>query len=133
MTAVSIAQRRCFLCAENLDPEEQGIPFEDGFTLYCNPFPILERHLTIVHKDHKPQRISGHVDSLLKIAAALPDSCIIYNGPQCGASAPDHLHFQSCARAIFPIENDALEEYIPRVLVFRDSDIASLQIGRAHV
>jgi hypothetical protein len=124
--ALSIAQRRCFLCADNLDPEEQGVPFEDGFTLYCNPFPILERHLTIVHKNHTPQRIAGQFGSFLKIAQALPDSFVIYNGPQCGASAPDHLHFQSCSRAIFPIEKDVLEGYIPRVFVFRDKDITRL-------
>ena len=94
--AVSISQRKCFLCPGNLDPEEEGIPFEDGFTLYCNPFPILQRHLTIVHSDHTPQRISGQFAPFLKLARALPDSFVIYNGPACGASAPDHLHFQSC-------------------------------------
>jgi ATP adenylyltransferase/5',5'''-P-1,P-4-tetraphosphate phosphorylase II len=124
--AVSVAQRKCFLCAGNLDPEEEGIPFEDGFTLYCNPFPILDRHLTIVHKDHTPQRISGQFAPLLKLARALPDSFVIYNGPQCGASAPDHLHFQSCSRTTFPIQNDDLNGYIPRVLVFRGSDMSPL-------
>lgn len=127
--AASIAQRRCFLCADNLDPEEKGIPFEEGFTLYCNPFPILERHLTIVHADHKPQRIAGHFGTFLKLAQALPDSFIIYNGPQCGASAPDHLHFQSCSRAIFPIGNDVLNGYIPRVFVFRDTDVTRLVLN----
>jgi len=124
--AVSIAQRRCFLCAENLDPEERGVPFDDGFTLYCNPFPILERHLTIVHADHRPQRISGQFHPLLKLAKALPDSFIIYNGPQCGASAPDHLHFQACSRDIFPIEKNLHNGYIPRVFVYRDSDATRL-------
>jgi len=124
--AVSVARRKCFLCAENLDPEEEGIPFEDGFTLYCNPFPILDRHLTIVHADHTPQRISGQFGPFLKLAQALPDSFVIYNGPQCGASAPDHLHFQSCSRAIFPIEHDVLEGYIPRVFVFQDAQMSRL-------
>jgi hypothetical protein len=124
--AVSVAQRKCFLCAGNLDPEEKGIPFDDGFTLYCNPFPILDRHLTIVHADHTPQRIRSHFGSLLKLAAALPDSFIIYNGPQCGASAPDHLHFQSCSRATFPIEHDNLSGYMPRVFVFRGGDMSPL-------
>ena len=57
--AVSVAQRKCFLCPANLDPEERGVPFDSEFTLYCNPFPILNRHLTIVHSDHRPQRIAG--------------------------------------------------------------------------
>jgi hypothetical protein len=114
------------LCAGNLDPEEKGVPFEDGFTLYGNPFPILERHLTIVHADHTPQRIHGQFRPFLKLAEALPDSFIIYNGPQCGASAPDHLHFQSCSRGMFPIEKDDLSGYIPRVFVFRDSEMERL-------
>ena len=108
--AASIAQRQCFLCPTNLDPEEQGIPFDSEFTLYCNPFPILERHLTIVHADHRPQRIAGQFGAFLKLAQALPDSFIIYNGPECGASAPDHLHFQSCSRAVFPIDRDILHD-----------------------
>ena len=103
-----------------------------GFTAYCNPFPILERHLTIVHGDHRPQRISGQFGALLELAEALPDSFIIYNGPQCGASAPDHLHFQSCSREIFPIEHDLRDGYIPRVfkLTGRDSGELVMRLER---
>jgi hypothetical protein len=124
--AVSVAQRKCFLCPENLDPEEKGIPFDSEFTLYCNPFPILKKHLTIVHADHRPQRIAGQFGAFLKLARALPDSFILYNGPQCGASAPDHLHFQSCSREVFPVERDALDGYIPRVFTFRGREIEAL-------
>jgi hypothetical protein len=124
--AVSVAQRACFLCPANLDPEEQGVPFDSEFTLYCNPFPILDRHLTIVHADHRPQRISGQFGAFLGLAKALPECFIIYNGPACGASAPDHLHFQACSRAIFPIENDLSEGYIPRVLAVTGDDLAAL-------
>jgi len=121
--AVSVAQRKCFLCPANLDPEEKGLPFDSEFTLYCNPFPILNKHLTIVHADHRPQRIAGQFGAFLKLARALSDSFIIYNGPQCGASAPDHLHFQSCSREVFPIEHDVLDGYIPRVFSFRGRDL----------
>jgi hypothetical protein len=124
--AVSVAQRKCFLCPANLDPEEKGIPFDSEFTLYCNPFPILNKHLTIVHTDHRPQRIAGQFRTLLKLAQALSDSFIIYNGPQCGASAPDHLHFQSCSRDVFPIEHDVLKDYVPRVFTFRGGDLDEL-------
>jgi len=120
--AASVAQRPCFLCSSNLDSEEEGIRFNDEFTIYCNPFPILNRHLTIVHADHRPQLIGGQFGSLLELAAALPDSFVIYNGPECGASAPDHLHFQACSREIFPIERDIKPDYIPRAFAFRDSD-----------
>lgn len=124
--AASIAQRKCFLCPANLDPQEEGIPFGSEFMVYCNPFPILERHLTIVHLDHRPQRIAGQFGALLSLAAALPDSFVIYNGPQCGASAPDHLHFQACSRAMFPVERDLHSGYIPRVVALRGEDPADL-------
>jgi hypothetical protein len=131
--AASVARRACFLCAANLPPEEKGIPFDGDFTIYCNPFPILERHLTIVHNEHRPQRISGSIGAMLRVAEALPDLFVIYNGPECGASAPDHLHLQACSRDIFPIEQDAAgaEGFIPNyarnVFVYRDSDLSRLE------
>jgi len=124
--AISVSQRLCFLCPMHLDPEEQGIAFNEQFTLYCNPFPILERHLTIVHGSHRLQRIAGQFGVFLELAEALPDSFIIYNGPECGASAPDHLHFQSCSRAVFPIEGHTLASYIPRVFSLRDRETERL-------
>src|SRR5688572_3174341 len=127
---ISVSQRLCFLCAGHLDPEEKGIPFNDEFTLYCNPFPILERHLTIVHANHRLQRIAGQFGVFLELAEALPDSFMIYNGPECGASAPDHLHFQACSRSIFPIERDKVQGgYIPRVFILRDREPERL-VGR---
>ena len=116
----SIAARRCFLCPESLYPEQRGVAFGEEFTIYANPFPILEGHLTMVHRDHRPQRIAGQFKVLLDFAEALPDSFIVYNGPACGASAPDHLHFQASSRDVFPIEHDFISnEYIPRVLRFQ--------------
>jgi hypothetical protein len=105
----SIAKRRCFLCAENLPAEEEGLRFDDNFTIYCNPFPILDRHLTIAHRDHRLQRIAGQFGSMLDLAAHLPGYFVIYNGPECGASAPDHLHFQAGSRRLFPIGHDTAD------------------------
>ena len=101
----SVEARKCFLCDAALPAEEKGIAY--GYlTLVCNPFPVLDRHLSIVHRDHIEQKISGNVETLLALAAALsPDYFVLYNGPQCGASAPDHLHFQACSRELLPIEN----------------------------
>jgi len=131
--AVSIAKRPCFLCPSNLPKEEHGIPFDSEFAIYCNPFPILERHLTIVHVEHRPQRIKGSFQSMLHLAEALPDSFVLYNGPRCGASAPDHMHFQACSRELFPIEQDAsgvpgpsFPDYGRRVFILRDSSISQL-------
>jgi hypothetical protein len=107
----SLAGRRCFLCADNLPPEEKGIAYGDDLVILCNPFPVLNRHLSIVHREHVEQKIDGNVETLLRMARDLsPDFFVLYNGPECGASAPDHLHFQACSREILPIEEDARGE-----------------------
>ena len=107
----SVEKRPCFLCAENLPPEEKGIAYGEELGIFCNPFPILSRHLTVVHRRHVEQTIVGNFESLLALAADLaPDYFALYNGPQCGASAPDHLHFQACSRELLPIAEDLQAE-----------------------
>jgi Domain of unknown function (DUF4922) len=125
----SISKRPCFLCPKNLDPEEQGIPFGKDYIIYFNPFPIVDRHLSIVQREHGQQHIAGEIGNLLDLAVALPGYFMIYNGPECGASAPDHMHFQAGSRNLFPIEKDTVRikgitvpKYARNVLVFRDSD-----------
>ena len=99
----SVARRPCFLCEENLPAEEQGIAFEE-FVLFPNPFPVHSRHLTIPLREHTPQRIIGRLHSLLALTEALgPEMVVFYNGPRCGASAPDHLHFQACSADGIPL------------------------------
>jgi Domain of unknown function (DUF4922) len=129
----SIAKRPCFLCAGNLPPEEEGIQFDNNFTIYCNPFPVVNHHLTISHREHRPQRIAHQFGSMLDLAAALPGYFVTYNGPECGASAPDHLHFQAGTRELFPIERDTkglngliVPNYGRNVFVFRDRDRVAL-------
>jgi ATP adenylyltransferase/5',5'''-P-1,P-4-tetraphosphate phosphorylase II len=134
--AGTVANRPCFLCAANLPPEEKGIAFNSEYTIYCNPFPILDRHLTIVHRDHRPQAISGQLRNMEALAQALPGYFVVYNGPECGASAPDHLHFQACSAALFPIAEDlkkgdgrTIPNYARNVLVFRDLSSVEAVIG----
>lgn len=131
--AESISKRPCFLCAGNLDPEQRGVAFTSDYTIYCNPFPIVERHLTIVHRNHDAQRIESQFGNMLDLAKALPEYFVIYNGPECGASAPDHMHFQAGSRVLFPIEKDlagirdvAVRNYARNVFLFRDSDRSHL-------
>ncbi len=111
----SVAKRPCFLCPSNLPPEEEGLEFNDDYTIYCNPFPILEKHLTIVHRHHRPQRIAGQIENMLALAEALPGFFVIYNGARCGASAPDHLHFQACWGKGVPIIDQGLPSFGLRV------------------
>ena len=129
----SIARRACFLCAANLPREEEGLPFGRDFMIYCNPYPIVEHHLTIASRTHRPQRIAGNFAAMLDLAATLPRYFVVYNGPECGASAPDHLHFQAGSRHLFPIEKDTvgqagivIPDYGRNVLMFRERDRAAL-------
>ena len=122
----SIEKRPCFLCFENLPAEQKGIELNSEFSIFCNPFPILERHVTIIHRDHRPQLLENYLGAMLDFAEALPGYFVLYNGPECGASAPDHLHFQACSRRLFPIEADTammpgpgVENYGRRVFLFR--------------
>lgn len=97
--AATISQRPCFLCADNLPPEEKGIAFGDRFVILCNPFPVLANHLVIAAREHTPQVIAGNFGAMLDLAEGLgEDWFVLYNGPRCGASAPDHFHFQACLR-----------------------------------
>jgi len=105
--AQSIEARPCFLCEKNRPPEQRGIPFGEDYQILVNPFPIFRRHLTIVSEKHTPQRIAGSFGTMLALAESLPEYVVFYNGPQCGASAPDHLHFQAGNRGFLPVESDA--------------------------
>jgi Domain of unknown function (DUF4922) len=101
--AKAVATRACFLCPENMPAEERGVAFED-LVVMPNPFPVLPMHCTIAAREHRPQRIEGQLEKFLRLAAALgPDLAVLYNGPMCGASAPDHFHFQCVRAAEMPI------------------------------
>ena len=91
----SIKERKCFLCAENRPQEQKGISFLDKYMILCNPFPILHNHLTIPLHSHVPQLIGKKMNDMLSLVELLPNYIIFYNGPKCGASAPDHFHLQA--------------------------------------
>ncbi|HBC78785.1 MAG TPA: DUF4922 domain-containing protein [Bacteroidales bacterium] len=102
----SIGDRPCFLCGKNRPPEQKGITFENNLTILVNPFPIFRRHLTVPSEDHTDQRIADSFGIMLLLAQAISSYTVFYNGPQCGASAPDHFHFQAGSTGLMPIEND---------------------------
>jgi glycosyltransferase involved in cell wall biosynthesis len=102
----SIKKRPCFLCADNLPGEQQGILYRKDYMILCNPAPIFDQHFTIVTLQHQPQEIGSSIASLLQFAADLsPEYTVFYNGPACGASAPDHLHFQMIPADALPFLN----------------------------
>lgn len=103
--AASIAHRPCFLCPEHLPQEQKAILYRRTFGILCNPFPIFAPHFTVAHLGHRPQNLEENLPALLQLARDLsPDFSVFYNGPRCGASAPDHLHFQACPAGIIPVE-----------------------------
>jgi len=120
--AKSIQERKCFLCEKNRPSVQKGLDFffkgTDHYTVLINPFPIFSRHLTIPLMDHQDQLINGRFDAMLALAGKLTDYTIFYNGPKCGASAPDHFHFQAGIKGFMPIEREKLKKRE----IFRNSD-----------
>ncbi|MBN2497287.1 MAG: DUF4922 domain-containing protein [Deltaproteobacteria bacterium] len=139
----SIASRPCFLCPEHMPPEERGIAF-GPLVILPNPHPILGRHCTVPARDHSPQRIAGRIGLLLELARALgPEMLALYNGPRCGASAPDHFHFQSCEATAIPLLAElgaggvatgvrARESFGRRLLAIEDRDAGEVEARIRH-
>ena len=99
----SLAHRKCFLCTENQPAKQKAVLWGERYKIQVNPYPIFSRHLTIADLRHSPQRLTGRVGDMLSLAKALPQFVVFYNGPQCGASAPDHAHFQAGAKGEMPL------------------------------
>jgi hypothetical protein len=105
-----IKERPCFLCLDNLPEEQQGIFYRNEYLILCNPAPVFPSHFTICHKEHRPQSIAGYVDAFLQLMVDLGSGwTALYNGPECGASAPDHLHFQAVPSGNMPVEEEIKE------------------------
>ncbi len=104
--AKSIANRPCFLCDTNLPEEQIDFPLSSKYHLLVNPYPILPKHFTIPLRQHRPQAILPYYKDMMEMASNFDDMFVFYNGPQCGASAPDHVHFQAGIRGVLPLERD---------------------------
>lgn len=102
----SVQERKCFICRDNLPVEQKGIPFGDRYQILVNPYPIFPQHFTIPDLTHTDQLIAGRYGDMLDMAESLDDYVLFYNGPKCGASAPDHAHFQAGIKGFLPIESD---------------------------
>ena len=101
----SIRKRPCFLCPRNLPAKQRGILYREDYLILCNPAPIFPAHYTIAHLGHRPQALEGRIGDFLRLAEDFgPPTTLFYNGPRCGASAPDHLHFQAIPADLLPME-----------------------------
>jgi ATP adenylyltransferase/5',5'''-P-1,P-4-tetraphosphate phosphorylase II len=96
--ALSIRERKCFLCFENCPAEQAYVPFGEDYLILCNPFPVFPQHFTVPARQHVEQSIGGCLEDMFDLAEALDSYTVFYNGARSGASAPDHMHFQITAR-----------------------------------
>ncbi|RRD02781.1 DUF4922 domain-containing protein [Prevotella sp. OH937_COT-195] len=100
----AIKERPCFLCEKNRPEEQMSKDFDSRFELLLNPFPILPHHFTIPLRCHQPQAVMGNYGDMHRILERYPDLTVFYNGPCCGASAPDHMHFQAGTGMVLPLQ-----------------------------
>lgn len=101
-TKADISRRPCFLCSQNRPQQQEGIALNQRFELLVNPYPILPRHYTLPLRQHRPQLIMPYIDDMIEFANRLNSLFIFYNGAHCGASAPDHMHFQAAPQQFMP-------------------------------
>ena len=132
---LSLSQRPCFLCPDGLEqhqlttlwtapaPSDEEAAYQAHVHTYAfrvNPYPIFDRHLTISALEHTRQQIDGRLADMLCIARLINRYTLFYNGPHCGASAPDHMHFQAIPRHQLPIEQTSdWDEIAPGISVHR--------------
>jgi len=127
----TVNERRCFLCLDHLPAGQKGILYRSEYLILCNPMPVFSSHFTISHLDHRLQSIAEHIDILLQLMADFGSGwTVLYNGSKCGASAPDHLHFQAAPSGQMPIEKGIREEkrltlmtQVEGVLLYRVRDL----------
>ena len=117
----ALQKRACFLCPDGVEENQLTHNWESptGHTYYIrvNPFPIFSPHFTVSSSVHERQELLPHLEAMLHLAKELPEMTIFYNGPMCGASAPDHMHFQAVPRHSLPIEDHFSTNYANAILV----------------
>ena len=124
-------EQPCFLCLDHLLQGQKGILYRGKYLILCNPMPILSSHFTVSHLDHRLQAIAEHIGTFLQLMVDLGPSWVtLYNGPKCGASAPEHLHFQAAQSGQMPIEKEirdgdrlALVKEMDDVLLYRVNNL----------
>ena len=100
----TLGERPCFLCDRNRPKEQMSQQIDENFHLLVNPFPILPVHFTIPARKHQYQAIYQNYGEMHRFLSLHSELMVFYNGPKCGASAPDHLHFQAGTSGILPLQ-----------------------------
>ena len=125
----AIAHRECFLCTANRPVEQRGIEWGD-YTVIVNPYPIFPKHFTIPTRKHTAQRIVSRIGDMMRLALLMQGYPIFYHGPCCGASAPDHCHFQAGVKGFMPIEAEIASAAMTEVA--REGSDARLSTVKVH-
>ena len=126
----AIAERPCFLCEQNRPKEQLKKSVDAQYDLLVNPFPILPIHFTIPSVKHEPQLIREAYGEIHKLLADYPELMVFYNGPKCGASAPDHAHFQAGTSGILPLQKSwkrLSHSLTPIISLNADEDISLIE------
>ena len=125
----TLRHRPCFLCPDGIGPEQLTLdwqaPTGNDYWIRVNPFPIFDRHFTLSAARHERQQIEGHYADMLALAQQAPEYLFFYNGPMCGASAPDHMHFQAIPAGNLPVERAVRRGDALRLLGKRDGVVLS--------
>lgn len=122
----SIQERKCFLCPANLPTVQRGLPFKDNYQILVNPFPIFPKHLTVPALEHVDQRIKERFGDMLDLATYAEDYVVFYNGPKCGASAPDHVHFQAGNKGFLPLEQEWKSKKAGTIVTYQTATLSYL-------
>ena len=122
----NLAQRPCFLCEKNRPAIQTQIPIDNDFELLVNPFPILPLHFTIPAKVHQPQLIREHYGKMRRLLESFEHLTVFYNGPKCGASAPDHMHLQAGTGSHLPLRDNWEQLYSNRQTLLSTPDGSEL-------
>jgi len=124
----TLGERPCFLCERNRPKEQMTKQIDDHFQLLVNPFPILPVHFTIPATKHQPQSIYRHYGEMHRLLSLHSELMVFYNGPKCGASAPDHLHFQAGTSGVLPLQTNwqRLSRNLTDVILLNDEEKISV-------
>ena len=152
----TLRHRKCFLCPDGLEDKQQTEVWKASsgqeYWIRVNPFPIFDHHFTVSAAWHCRQQIDGHYADMLELACQLPEYALFYNGPMCGASAPDHMHFQAVPSLSLPMERVvregkflrkisvregvgiySIEKYVEGAFVLQGSDASALRRQFAYL
>ncbi len=133
VTEEAVKNRECFLCVENLPVEQKGINYRDEYLILCNPYPVFFEHFTLTFNRHFPQIIEASFPAFLRLCKRLGKYySVLYNGPECGASAPDHLHFQAVNKKFLKILNDSgnlINNYGEKIIDGRRKEVFGINDG----